>query len=73
MVLGSGVGEDVLELKTELLVGCEPDVELGAAESVSLSVWSVAVGAEDSVGCGSAVVGTGLAAEVATGWPTCVM
>ena len=65
VVLATGVDEDVLEL----LVDCESDVVLGAADSV-LSACSVEVGAEDSVGCGSGVGVALLDFEVATGAPT---
>lgn len=68
VVLGLGVSEDVLELEAELLV-CESNVVLGAAEAAAVSAWSVAVGAEDSVGCASGVAGSGLGCEATKGSP----
>lgn len=50
------VGEDVT-FRTELSVGCESDGELCDAGELGVSACSVAVGTEDSVGCGSWAAG----------------
>src|SRR5215472_15808640 len=60
------VGGNVV-LKTELLVSCESDEEICGAEELAVSACSVAVGAEDSVCCGSWVAGSELDGVSAAG------